>query len=467
MKSYVLSLLFIAIGSTAQEPVNAVISNSSLFSGTTRMPFWFVSNQNGKVKESAYYLNLTEVTLTAPESIRILKNLSYYAGANVLAGIGSSNYFNVNQAYSGLGYKNWELKAGWFQNEQKYDGLSSTNGDIHWSNNIRPMPRIRLSTDYFRLFLFPDWFSVHGLYEEAWLNDKSRSVQNARLHHKYLFFHFLLSSSSHLTAGLDHYVQWGGVHPKLGHLPSGFFDYFRYVLGQPGTEDFIDSDQRNMAGSHEGKYVISYHRQFQNSSLEIYLNHPFTDRMDLSNYKDNLTGMFYKLSNRRFIEAVIYEFMYTKFQRRVLQPDGSYSAPGGGNEPYFRHGIYRSGLSYQNRMFVTPFAIPLVIIDGVNLGTGNNRIVLHHLGLSGNYSELITWKTLLSYSNNLGTFNKAYDVVQPGFFDSARKQISAYGEIDFFIKDYKWNIKTAAAIDSGSLLENTTGFQIALTYHLF
>lgn len=265
--------------------------------------------------------------------------------------------------------------------------------------------------------------------------------------------------------GLDHYSQWGGVHPVRGQLPAGFNDYVRYVLGLPGSEEFSKGDQNLMAGNQLGKYVIEYNQQFSNATLEIYLNHPFTDRMDWSNYKDNLLGVCFTLEKKRIITHILYEFMYTKYQRAILM-NGKYTVPGGGSEPYFRHGTYRSGLSYKNRMFVTPFAIPLVIMDGINYGTGNNRIILHHIGASGTLTDQMTWKGLLSFSNIFGTFGNIYNNIQPGFFDLPRKQISLYGELNYKFKNKHWQSTLAVAADKGNLMKDNAGIQLTFIYKL-
>lgn len=464
--SAIIFILFIAEFIKAQEPSGITLTNNTLSGFAGQMPFWFHANQNGKVADDAAFINLFEARINVTGYLAEKNRLKYFAGSNLIAGLSEKSYCRANQLFAGMEYKKWRIKAGWFQNPVQYEGLSSTNGDIHWSNNIRPMPRVQLSTDYLQLSFFPSWLSVRGLYEEAWLDDETRYVQEARLHHKNVFFRFNISAKSSFVVGLDHYSQWGGVHPTRGQLPAGFNDYVRYVLGLPGSEEFSLADQHLMAGNQLGKYVLKFNRQFQNNTLEIYLNHPFTDRMDWSNYKDNLLGVFLKSGKDRFVTHILYEFMYTKYQRAVLI-DGEYTVPGGGSEPYFRHYIYRSGLSYQNRMFVTPFAIPMVIADGVNYGTGNNRIVLHHIGIAGNITNLLKWKTLLSFSKNFGTYKNVYDKIQPGFFDSSRNQFSMYAGISYHFTTTPWMVHLAFAADEGSLLKNNRGMQLKVSYHFF
>ena len=189
--------------------------------------------------------------------------------------------------------------------------------------------------------------------------------------------------------------------------------------------------------------------------------------MDWVNWRDNFIGAFYETKQPKTISGILYEFMCTKYQSGKKYDDGWRIPPRSGNEAYFVHSTYKSGLSYHNRMFVTPFAIPVMIVDGVNRGTGNNRIVLHHLGINGHLSTHLQWKSLLSYSINHGTYNQRYHQIIPGFFDSPRKQVSAMAQLTWQIPQTKWSLQAAIAADKGQLLQDNIGAQLTIQYHIF
>lgn len=441
-----------------QTDVHIHISNNLLNGNSEELPFWLHANRNGIIEPSVSLLNLTTAEARFISQAKN-KNWKYTAGTVLLGGLGDKNYFQVNQLMAGIQYKKWMLTTGLFPDKIVYDGLSSTNGNFDYSNNTRPLPRIRLETDGFiRFTFFPGWLFVNGRYEEGLLDDANRFVQKAHLHHKYLWLGFSLSTSSFLTVGLDHYSMWGGTHPTLGKLPASLTDYFRYILGLPGSDEFIKGDQNLMAGNQLGKYVIRWNKLLNAGELEFYLNHPFTDRMDWSNYKDNLAGIYLKRNKGGKITSVLYEFMYTKYQR-VTDPKKI-----NGYEPYFMHGTYRTGLSYQNRMLGTPFAVPLVIKNGINYGTGNNRIMLHHLGMKGDLTGRIKWRTLLSVSKNYGTYDQVYNQVNPGFFDSPKTQVSIMGELTYLSPNDKWKMIFSLAADKGELLPDAVGAQLGIQY---
>lgn len=447
----------------AQDSSRFELSNTMLLSTSDEMPFWFVANRGGGVQPDNSALNLSQVLIDFSGGFFEENILRYHLGGTLIAGFGNENYRQVNRLFGSLGYRKWRLTGGWFQNEIVYNGLSSTNGDFHWSDNTRPLPRLRFETNGFISFPFvPRWLSVRSRYEEGWLNDDNRFVQNTRLHQKFVHFGFKLDSRSFLIVGLDHYSMWGGTHPTVGPLPSGFDDYFRYVLGLPGSDEFIKGDQNLTAGNQLGKYVVKYHRNFNTGNLKFYYNHPFTDRMDYSNYKDNLAGIFYESNDQKLLSSVLYEFMYTNHQR-VRKTDDGYKIPRG-YEPYFMHGIYKSGMSYQSRMLGTPFAVPLVIKDGINYGTGNNRIILHHLGMAGFLTPALQWKGMVSYSKNFGTFSRVYRVIDASIFDTPRQQINLYGELIYTFLGDKWSLMLAAAADKGELLPDSGGIQFTICY---
>ncbi len=162
-----------------------------------------------------------------------------------------------------------------------------------------------------------------------------------------------------------------------------------------------------------------------------------------------------------------YEFMCTKYQSLKKTDSGWNLPPGSGNESYFVHGVYKSGLSYHNRMFVTPFAIPVMIVDGTNYGSGNNRIVLHHIGINGYLTKQIQWRSLLSFSRNYGTYGNAYKRIDPNFFKSPRNQYSALGELQYHFPNNRWQAGISVAADKGGLLPGNVGAQLSLQYRIF
>jgi hypothetical protein len=98
----------------------------------------------------------------------------------------------------------------------------------------------------------------------------------------------------------------------------------------------------------------------------------------------------------------------------------------------------------------------------------NNRLKAHHIGVSGNISEKITHKILLTYSKNYGTYtdqDKFLKKNKPYRFSSGIKQLSALAQLDFVNVWGNMNIRISYAIDRGDLLMNSESLLFSISYN--
>jgi len=449
--------------------VHLSLKTSGLTSGGSDLPFWFTSNQQGIFEQSCKNYQLADFKIDKSFRIDAEKKWDYLYGGRLVYANGVSSYHQFNEWYAGIKYKSFYFKAGAFPEETVYNGLSSTNGDMRWSNNARPMPRIRLATNEYIPLPFGKnsnfWKDItyKACYDEGFLNDNKLYVKHAHLHHKQLHFQKKLRNNYQFTFGVDHYNMWGGTSPDQGPLP-GFKSYLRYVLVLNGSKGFNKSDQEYVAGNSLGRYYFKLEHQQDQSKLTVYLDHPFEDRVTMQNFPDNLIGVVYESTQKKRISNLLFEFMITNDQninrRKGLDDNGNVIQDH--IENYFQHGTYRSGFSYCDRMIASPFFSPMVIINGINMGTGNNRVILFHGGLEGYFSDRFKWKTLLSYSMNHGTFDRIYNRINPGFFEHWKNQFSAYGELNYQIPTKGWDFSCALATDQGEVLDDQIGIQLSI-----
>jgi hypothetical protein len=434
------------------------LNTSGLYSGGKDLPFWFSSNRQGIFEQAHNSWALADLSMIKSYSDSVQSKWDYTLGFRGLEARGTGNYFQPNEWHAGVRYEFMKIQLGAWPETTLYHGLSSTNGDMQWSNNARPMPRIRLSTDGFILLPFVHEWYIRLEYDEGLFNDE-RYVMNAHLHHKSGYLRKALKKDLLFTIGLEHYAMWGGTSPDLGKLP-GFESYLRYVFVFNGTKKFASTDQEHVAGNTLGAYYLRLEKLKPNGKITWFLDHPFDDRVTWQNFRDNLYGMVFESNEKKLLSNWVLELMYTNNQNVIRDENGNSIRLY--NENYFRHGIYSSGFSYRYRMISSPFFTPLVIKDGVNLGTGNNRIVLIHAGLEGYFSERIRWKTLLSFSSNKGTFDKIYDQVNPGFFNEWKDQLSGYAEINYHMQQKGWDFAFSLAADKGQMLEDQLGAQLSI-----
>ncbi|MDA3930797.1 MAG: hypothetical protein PF541_17755 [Prolixibacteraceae bacterium] len=450
-----MGLLCIGILAKAQTDISFNTSIESMVSSGESQAFWLTHNQLGK-----YPLNNKANHLLAFEGkARINKPylgpLSIELGTNLIASYSADIETQVNEAYAKAFLWGWKLEGGWFREKEYFSGLSSTNGDLEKSNNARPHPKIRFGTNEFIPFLFwKNWFSFKAEYDEGWLNDQ-RVVMGTRLHHKSLYTRFQINPKSSFHVGLNHYVMWGGLspNPNIGQMPEGFKDYFVYITGSPGTENFPQTDIANVAGNQFGSYHLQYNYETKSLGVTAYINHLFDDHsgMELENYPDNLYGIHLQFKQFKVLEAVVYEYLYTLHQGGKVDVAGVEH----GNDNYYNHGVYRSGYSYQGWMLSSPIFSPLVY-DENNVVTRieNTRIIMHHLGLKGKFNDAIRWDAKLTYTQNYGTHNRPFDPVKNQFFSVVNAHYSSTLPFD---------ITLSLAADRGSLYENRVGSMLRIS----
>ena len=392
------------------------LSQTSAISSGKDLPFWMTSNQNGMyaLHNSSYFLLQAGINRSLDRDT--LKKWGYTYGANMVYGIAGTSDFQPNEYWLGFRFHQLILKAGAQSDPVIYGGLSSTNGNLYRSRNARPVPGVSLSTNGYIPFLFAKkWFSWRFLYEEGILNDK-QFVSNAHLHHKNLHLRAALSPSLSLSLGLEHYVFWGGVSPTYGQLP-GWSQYLRYVTGLSGGEGATVNDQMNAAGNQLGSYNLELKKDWQTIKATFYWNHPYEDRSgrEFANMPDGLWGIHVATKNRTsFITDVVYEYMNTCNQGGSIAPhlaptsENPNKWTGRGIDNYFNHSIYTSGYTHYQRMMGTPFFIPVIGVDGISKGLSDTRIRYHHLGINGTLGNDFNWKSLITFSQDLGSYKLIY-----------------------------------------------------------
>ncbi|MDT8415734.1 MAG: capsule assembly Wzi family protein [Flavobacteriaceae bacterium] len=436
----------------AQEQLSYQIEAATYLSSEDNLPFWMQANRQGKVRkedQAQLYLSLLYDFKEKPTD-----KLNFSAGADLLAFTESKqNKVEINALYAAVTYQKILLTAGSKQITEQYGGLSSSNGNIIFSGNARPIPGVWLETDgYWKVPFVGEKLSFKAAFGNGYLFD-DRFVEDAQMHHKSLEFKWQLSEKSSLLFGVEDYAIWGGTSQELGPLPKDFSDFLRVVGGLSGSGDSPEGDAINALGNHIGAYRLEYQKQTQNFNLNLYWSHPFEDTSgrELNNIEDGLYGVFIDFKKpESVLSKLVFEFTYTKDQSGKGQIDGF--------DDFFNNTIYRSGYTFFGRTIGSPFFTPKEIDEnGLTLGVQNNSFIAYHLGFSGKLRKHLYYKSLMSLSFNEGTKSLR--------FDESRTQFSSLLEIDY--KPDAWPIFVSAGFgwDEGNLFDDTVGvyFKIVKT----
>ncbi|MCX6237095.1 MAG: hypothetical protein NTY07_05965, partial [Bacteroidia bacterium] len=257
-------LFFVFTGLLAQEKKGQTdynVSFDAYLSSGNDLPFWLTSNRNGVFSLQNNNYQLIQFGLSEELKPDSVTRWGYTCGANLVYGIGGRSDFQVNQYWMGLRHKWFIIKAGAQADPILYGGLSSTNGNLDRANNARPLPGISLSTDnYIPFFFWEKWFSFKAEYDEKLFTDHA-FVKDAHLHHKSLYGKAALSKNWTVTAGLEHFVLWGGTSPTEGRMP-GSSQYFNYILGLKAGPGAFKEDRLNVSGNQLGIYSLEIKKEW-------------------------------------------------------------------------------------------------------------------------------------------------------------------------------------------------------------
>ncbi|MBN2637125.1 MAG: hypothetical protein JXR61_12715 [Prolixibacteraceae bacterium] len=466
MKNYTLFFFIcflLLVQLNAQTTTHLKITNTTSLSVNDR-PFWLGANRDGKIQPENRFINLTDIYFFGihynPDSSSF-----FIGGTDVLAVFGDkSKYYQINELFAGINMNNWEVNAGLWVNEMQLGGLSTSNGNLASSRNARPYPRINVRlADFKPLPLIGQYVLFKGEFEEGWLID-NRYVKNTHLHHKSFYLKFKFSGNFDFQGGIEHYVMWGGIsqNENIGELPNNFHAYIKYITGQSGSNEFLEPDQKNVAGNQYGTYQAKLSYQLPKWNLVFNLSHPFEDLSGVNwrNWKDNLISIHISSTDReRLFTDFLYEFTNTRNQSARTDSafywhEGSQSYRKEEYDNYYNHSVYQSGTTYQQLAISSPLFFPVTINNGISYGFRSTRLFAHHIGAKGKLNSAITWKGLLTYIHHLGSYNNGYSY--PG------QQVSGLLQLTYAGNRLPFNISVELASDKIDDEEDRFGAQFSI-----
>lgn len=445
MKPIILLLFILLTNFTVQAQnmeFEGILNTKGIIYSGDESPFWMHSNQRGRIDEKSNVAGWINGLAT----YSITDDARFKMGLGVLYSDGYLDKLQLDESY--LSFENsWLLvSVGRRQREELYNGLSATNENILWSLNARPVPGIGFQITR------PIYFSKKAglgfkLSLEEYITDDERYVENTRIHHK--SFHLVFDGiyNWEFTVGLEHFVQWGGISPVFGGLPGSFDDYINVFTGLEGKDD-VGGEEENALGNHLGGYVAGIKTSFENYNIEIIYNHIFEDGSGsvLANTPDGRYGIH--IADKEpgnWIDAFMYELYYTRNQSKN-------SPTTDGIDNYFNNNLYRSGWTYENRVIGVPF----ITLDEERFRISNNKVLVHHLGISGVAFRNLPYKFLNSYRKNYGA---------KGGSSISSNVLSSYLDLAVYRSDLNVNLQIGT--DFSTIASPNFGVGIQLTKELY
>jgi hypothetical protein len=454
-------ILFSSISVFAQStfiPSYSVESGLTI-SGGKHAPFWFYSNQYGKIsqKNNSVYL-LPSIFKKLNDS----SHLDYSYNFSPLLRYDGLGRSYMHQWYAELKFYFINFTAGAKEESFGNQDSSLSSGCIIWSHNARPMPKLTFYVPQYTPVPFTwKYLEFKGGLSHGWLGDNEYN-KNVWLHHKYFYLRLGGKLPVHVSYGLHHFAQWGGTYNnvKLPHNLEAFKDVFLGRGGNSSDSNTPWAEWANKLGNHLGSRNFGMEVSLKKYNISLYWQNYFEDGSGKAyrNIKDGLFGIsIHTKDKHKLISGFVYEFLNTTDQsgRYNLKPGDDSGTEYGGNDDYFNNGIYQQGWSYQNMTIGNPLITSPAIMHGDNYDyIRNNRVMAHHIGMEGIVYS-IKYKLLYTYSLNYGT---NYYPISP-----EQTQHSIYLNTEIADK-LPWNIILTSSIgaDFGKLYGNNFGVMFSL-----
>ncbi len=438
---------------------SVTLEAGSVVSHGRNVPFWLMSDRYGLIDNTPFNGWLRASFYKNPRTGR---NLDYDYGLDIYSLYSDRASIILHQAYAGVRAGFFEFEAG--KREEVYGNQDSllSSGGLLWSGNAPTIPEITFRTNgYIPVPFTAKYLYVKGGISHGWFSEDPFS-EHVWLHHKYIYFKTTSRFPVILSAGLHHFVQWGGVSRDtlIGHLPSGLEAFRDIFFARSGSADSPSNERLNALGNHLGSYNVRVDFRIGKTHTGIYWQSLFEDNSGrkLMNKKDGLWGIAFRYAHSGpWPSALVLEYINTTDQSGWIIDHPNPNTFPRGADNYFNNSIYRAGWSAEGRTIGTPLITsPLYGVSSHGEYFRNNRLRAYHIGVSGKMAGAgIGYRLFFSHSNNYGTY--AYPFTETRLLNAMLFEIYL-DQIEHSL----YGITFTAAADRGDFLGNNTGFQIIL-----
>ena len=453
----------------------AVVTASDA-SGKT--PFWLTSNRYGLAgaKHSNGHISFGISRDTKSDAGQKWR---FGYGAQIAVAHNYTSDFILQQLYAEVAHRGWALSLGAKEREMNFKNPELSTGSQTFGINARPIPELRFDIpEYISISGKKRIVSIRGHIGYGMLTDGNwqQSVVGKR-HSSYVKHTLYHSKSGFLKignkdlfpltfeAGLEMGATFGGKYYRDGkseNLYQGIQDFAQIFFCS--SYDPGEVEHKNAKGNTLGSWLMNLTYYADNWKLRAYYDHYFEDHSGLfysNGAYDGMYGIELNLPANPWVDDIVYEHVYTKFQSGACyhDPTANLKDKAFGIDNYYNHGIY-SGWQHWGMAVGNPLYLSPIYNDDKTLTFKSNRFSAHHVGISGNPSPHFHYRMLYSFAKHYGTYSTPYEDV--------KIQRSFMAQVDFKPKNLfgakfrNWSIAAAFAADHGRQTGNNSGFQFTL-----
>lgn len=427
------------------------IELSGTSSSDDKSAFWLQNNQNGTIAFQPNSASLSAGIFKNADTKNQLFDFGFKADAHFQ--ISNKSRILFPELYMNARLKMLELKVG--RSIDIYGNQDSTlsSGGLLFSQNTLPIPSIYAGIPQFTTIPFTfNLIEIKGGIRHGYFTDNIMA-EGMLLHHKYGYVRLGGDLPVKLQYGLHHVAQWGGNVPTLGQQPTGMRNFLNVFLSKSGGSDALETDQINTLGNHIISQNLKLELNFPAVQVDVYWQNlsedgPVRFITNSMNVSDGLWGFAVKSEKLPVVRKILYEYLNTTDQSGPYHDkDGIVY---GGADNYFTNGVYQAGWTYFSRTIGTPFITSPIYTNSPDIK--NNRVNLHHFGVSGEV-EKVNFKMLLSFSKNYGNYYELFETMRKGnmFLLEMNRKFPVLSDID---------ISLLLAADRGNIYGNNAGFMI-------
>lgn len=501
-KSIVFSLFILLYSTAASAQIEVRTEAQASVASGDHTPLWLNANKYGL---SSLKCHNGYVRAGAFRSIDNDSTRKWAWGA-ALDLVGTSGYTSkavVQQAYGELRWLKGLLTVGSKEQPMELKNQELSSGAQTLGINARPVPSVRLSLpDYWTVPYTRGWLGIKGhiaygmqtddKWQKEFTYEQSKYTEHAKLHTKAGYLRIGKDDKPvSVELGLEMACQYGGTSYAdfMGIKSLVKADNEDGVKGMihafiPGGGDAEEGIYENKSGNTLGSYVMRVNMDFKNWYLGIYADHFFEDHsqmffLDYDGYgqgaefnewkesrwfvydlKDILLGVELKLKNVSWLNNLVVEYIYTKYQSGPIYHDRTQylSDHVAGRDEYYNNYI-QNGWQHWGQVMGNPlYRSPLYNTDSHHIRVASNRFWAWHVGVSGNPVCGLHYRLLASWQRSWGSYQ--YPFLNP------ERNTSLLAEAEYRFASCTalkgWSVKGAFGMDHGGLLGNNVGGQLTV-----
>lgn len=511
----VAALLFVSTGTLAQEGnteketksrrlLEGMEYNVELQAGYSegKTPLWLNANKYGlsSLEETNGYLR---AGIKRPLAVDERRKWGIGYGLDIAVPVNYTSNIVIQQAYAEARWLHGVLTIGAKEYPMELKNNELSSGSQTLGKNARPVPQVRIALpEYWTVPLTKGWLHLKGhiafgkMTDDNWQHEftgkQSKYADDVLYHSKAGYLKIgneEVFCPWSLELGLEMAAQFGGTayNPNgdgsmtVYDNETGLKAYWDAFFA--GGSDVNETTYQNVEGNQVGSWVmrVNYENDYYRFSLyadKYFEDHSSMFQLDYDGYgtgeewntkkksryllydfKDWMLGAEVDIKGNLWVNGVVLEYLYTKYQSGSIYHDHTPSISDhiGGRDNFYNHGIF-TGWQHWGQVMGNPlYRSPIYNEDGT-INVDDNRFMAFHLGLKGDPTDNLHYRILGTYQEGLGTYSKPYT--------KKHHNISVLAEATYTFTDKRmkgWSIRGGYGMDFGSILGHNYGMQLTIS----